>query len=195
MFTVRQLPLLQPILRFGRVALKARRRIIAALCLSAVVAAAVFLGIWVDPGSENAKPLARIHAPLPPLTVENSEGAVDLNAFISGKRSVIVFYSPSCEACKKVLAALHPIPDALHLILVNESPDESGSGFRDAAQFHDRRRMVSQFFAAAALPTILFVDEAGVLRDGIVGLYGRGFIQRKLKNFAAHPEIYARSNQ
>ena len=184
-------------LRFGRVGSKGRRRAIAAFCLAAAAIAAVLLGIQSDRGSESANPLARINYPLPPLIVENSEGAVDLNAFVSGTRSVIVFYSPSCKTCKKVLAALKPVPDAIRLILISESPDEGDSavtGFRDAVQFHDRRKMISQFFAAAALPTILFVDEAGVLRDGIVGFYRRGFVQRKLQNFAAQSRIYVRRN-
>ncbi len=166
---------------------KSRRRILAALCLATAAAAAVFLRIQLAPGSEEKMLLARIGHPLPALAVENSKGTVDLGKWISGTRSIIVFYSPDCEACKRALPALRPFPDTLRLVLVNESPDEAGkelSGFPGAAYFHDRQKVLSRLFTVPALPTILFVDESGILRDGIVGFYRRAFVQQKLERFA-----------
>jgi len=182
-------PWLEKLQRLGLAMPKSKRRVVAALCLAAAVVAAVCLRIQLAPGSADTNLLARIDQPLPSLTVESSEGPVDLNKLVSGTRSVIVFYSPSCKTCTRVLPALQPFPDTLRLILVNESPDEEEeelSGFQDTARFYDKQKILSRFFTAAALPTILFVDEVGILRDGIVGLYGRGFVQRKLKDFAIH---------
>jgi thiol-disulfide isomerase/thioredoxin len=173
--------------RFGLVMPEARRRLVAGLCLALVAVAGGFLRIQSEYASAGTNSLARIGYPLPSLTVENSDGVVDLNTFVSGTRSIIVFYSPSCKTCKRVLPALRPFPDMLRLILINVSPHEGNPElpvFGGAARFYDRRKILSRSFAAAGLPTILFVDEAGILRDGIVGLYGRGFVQRKLKDFA-----------
>lgn len=189
MFKSRQESASQPIHRFGRVTPKSKRRIVAALCLVAAAIGAVLLKIKLEAGSAKKNLLIRMDHPLPSLAVEDSDGTVDLKTFVSGTRSVIVFYSPSCRICKKVLPALRPFPDTLRLILVNVSTDQGHSEFSEfqgAARFHDKRRILSKSFAAAAVPTILFVDEAGILRDGIVGLYRRGFVQRKLKMFAAH---------
>ncbi len=175
--------------RWGLLKGKSHRRIFAALCLAASVLAVAFFILQPEPGSAHANLLARMDHSLPSLTVENSKGDVDLKTFITGTRSVIVFYSPSCDTCKRALPALLPFPDTLRLILVNESPDAGAyelSGFNRAAQFYDRQRILSRSFAAAVLPAILFVDEAGILRDGIFGFYGRGFVQRKLKSFAIH---------
>lgn len=174
---------------------KSRQRIIAVLCLTVAAIGIVFFRVQLAPGSADTNLLARIDHPLPALTVENQEGTVDLRTFISSTRSVIVFYSPSCKTCQKVLHALQPFPDTLRLILVNESPDEGDlklSEIQGAVQFHDRWKILSRSFAGAALPTILFVDEAGILRDGIVGFYRHGFVQGKLKNFADHSYIGAR---
>lgn len=167
----------------------ARRRFVAGFCIAVCIAAVAFLGIVLESGSANSNLLARIDHPLPPLTVEDSGGAVDLNAHVSGTRCVIVFYSPSCTNCKKVLPALQPFPEKLRLILVNESLDRDDTEqplLQNADHFCDRWRVLSRSFVAAALPAILFVDEAGILRDGIVGVHGRGFVQRKLKDFAVH---------
>lgn len=171
---------------------ESRRRILAALCLAAATVTTVFLMIRLAPGSAETTLLARIGHPLPALAVENSEGIVDLGNWIAGTRSVIVFYSPACEACKRALPALHPFPDTLRLILINESPDEAGkelSGFPGAAYFHDRQKVLSRLFAVPALPTILFVDESGILRDGIAGFYRRAFVQQKLENFTIRSYI------
>jgi hypothetical protein len=173
--------------RCDRIMPKSRQRIFAALCLAAAVVAAVFLRIQLAPGSAETSSLACIGHPLPALTVESSEGTVDVGKLTAGARSVIVFYSPACETCERALPALRPFPDTLRLILVNESPDEAGkelSGFPGAAYFSDRQKILSKLFAVPALPTILLIDESGILRDGIVGSYRRAFIQQKLENFA-----------
>ncbi len=182
----------------GLVMSKSKRRIYAALCLAAAAVAAVFLRIPLAPGFADTKLLARIGHPLPELIVENSEGAVDLGKLVSGTRSVIVFYSPSCKTCERALPALRPFPDTLRLILVNESPgegDEELSGFQGAARFYDRQKTLSRLFVAPTLPTILFIDESGILRDGIVGYYQRAFVQQKLENFAIHSYNRIRKNQ
>lgn len=198
MLSNRQGPWLGNMQDSGLVMPRSKRRIFAALCLAAAAAAAVFLRIQLAPGYADTNLLARIGHPLPALTVENSEGAVNLSRLISGKRSVIVFYSPSCKTCERVLPALQPFPGTLRLILVNESPDEGDKelpGFQDAARFCDRQKSLSRLFAATALPTILFVDESGILRDGIVGFYRHAFVRQKLENFAIHSYSRTRKSQ
>ncbi len=50
--------------------------------------------------------------------------------------------------------------------------------------FFDRNGVLARSFAMAGLPTILLVDEGGVLRDGLVGAHGRDLVQRRLREFA-----------
>jgi len=166
--------------------IKGMRRFIAALGLAAAVVAAGYF-LWIRLQSANPQSQVRMNRPLPPRVVASADAAVDLRTFAAGARRVIVFYSPACHICKEVLPALQPFPSNLQLIMVRESSDLNGldiSGFPDAALFHDRWHVLSRAFTAVALPTFLFVDGSGVLRDGLVGRHERIFIQQKLKEFA-----------
>jgi hypothetical protein len=53
--------------------------------------------------------------------------------------------------------------------------------------YYDRDGVLKRSFAMAGLPTILFVDASGVLRDGLMGAHARDLVQRKLNEFAARP--------
>jgi hypothetical protein len=170
----------------SRGTVKGMRRFIAALGLAAAIIAAGYF-LWIRLQSASPQSQVRINRPLPPLVVASAGAAVDLRTFAAGARRVIVFYSPSCHICKEVLPALQPFPSNLQLIMVRESSDPNDldvSGFPAAALFHDRWHVLSRAFTAVALPTFLFVDGSGVLRDGLVGRHERLFIQRKLKEFA-----------
>jgi hypothetical protein len=162
------------------------RRLIAAFGLAAAIIAAGYF-LWIRLQSANPQSQVRMNRPLPPLIVSSAGSAVDLRAFAAGARRVIVFYSPACHICKEALPALQPFPSNLQLIMVRESSDSNDqdiSGFPSAALFHDRWHVLSRAFSTVALPTFLFVDGSGVLRDGLVGRHERLIIQQKLKEFA-----------
>jgi hypothetical protein len=174
------------------------RRIAAGSLLAIGIAAAAFLKIQLPDGSADPQSLACIDQPLPSLIVEASGTAVDLKKIVAGAPCVIVFYSPSCRICREVLPTLQPFPDSLRLILINESADHEDSilsGFPNATHFHDRWGVISRSFAIAVLPTILFVDENGILRDAIIGSHGQDFAHKKLKEFAicSRDRIYKES--
>jgi hypothetical protein len=100
-----------------------------------------------------------------------------------------VFYSPACRICREVVPYLHPMPAGLKLILINESSNREKSltaQFSSAELLQDPRMVLTQSFATLSLPTILFVDENGILRDGLAGRHQRDFIQKKLKQFATY---------
>ena len=163
------------------------RRIAAGSCLALGLSAAVLAAIWMHPGRPDPHLLARINGPLPPIDVEASGVAVNLNQFTSGARSVVVFYSPSCRICREVLPALQPLPSALRLIMISESVarrDSEISEFREAAFFYDRWSALGRLFAVPTLPVILLVEEGGIIRDGFVGFHDRDWIQQRLKKFA-----------
>jgi hypothetical protein len=127
------------------------------------------------------------HGPLPPIDVEASGVAVNLNQFTSGARAVVVFYSPSCRICREVLPALQPLPSPLRLIMISESlarRDFEISEFSEAVFFYDRWSALERFFMVPTLPVILLVEEGGVIRDGFVGFHDRDWIQQRLKKFA-----------
>jgi hypothetical protein len=163
------------------------RRIAAGSLLTIGITAAAFLKIRFYDGSADPQSLACIDQPLPSLIVEASGTAVDIKKIVAGARCIIVFYSPSCRICREVLPTLQPFPDSLRLILINESVDHEDStlsGFPNAIHFHDRWGVISHSFAIAVLPTILFVDESGILRDAIIGSRGKDSVHKKLKEFA-----------
>ncbi len=166
-----------------------RRRIAAALCLFVGTGIAVSIKLWGRFGSGDPKSLARIGRPLPHLLVEASDVPVDLKEITLGRRSVIVFYSPSCRTCAAELPALRPFPTSLRLVMVSESSSRKyeGMGFPEALLCYDRWSVLTRSFAAVALPTIVFVDEGGILLDGLVGRHEPGLLQRRLKEFADRP--------
>jgi hypothetical protein len=163
------------------------RRIRAALCLAAGIAGLiVFIQFFAR--SANLRSVVRLDQPIPSLMVEDSGVPKDLKKHIKGKRCVLVFYSPSCRICRDVVPYLHPIPKDLRLILINESSNQEQAlttQFPGADRFQDPHRVLTQSFATLSLPSILFVDENGILRDGLAGRHQRNFIQQKLKDFAA----------
>jgi thioredoxin-related protein len=165
-------------------------RIGSAVCLVAGIAGCIFfMQFFSKPMNSNS--LAQLNQPIPSLMVENSGVLFDLKKYIAGKRAVLVFYSPNCRICKEVIPFLNPMPSELKLILINESSSEEKSlsaQFPGADQLRDPRRALTQSFATILLPTILFVDQNGILREGIAGHHQRDFIQNRLKQFsAAHP--------
>jgi hypothetical protein len=162
------------------------RRIRAALCLAGgIVGLIVFMQLHA--GAPTPHSLTRPDQPIPSLMVEDSGVPKDLKKYIEGKRCILVFYSSACRICKEVVPYLHPVPKELRLILINESANQEKSlisQFPDADRFQDPHRALTQSFATWSLPTILLVDENGILRDGLAGRHQRAFIQRKLKDFA-----------
>jgi hypothetical protein len=168
---------------------KRRKRSAAASLLTTGIAAAFFLMIWIHGDFADTKSHAQIGQPLPLLTVENQGNAVDLKTIGAGMRCVIVFYSPSCRICREVLPGFRPFPNSLRLIFVNESTDRDDfehAGFPNAVHVRDKWRVLPRAFAIVALPTILFVDENGILREGMIGLHDPSKVRQKLQEFVSH---------
>ena len=170
-------------------AVKPKRRILSGVCLSAAILLAGYARVnWVRTHASSPALVARLGAALPPLVVTDASGGlVDVGKAFLGGKSIIVFYSASCYVCQAVLPELRPFPGSLRLVLVNEEtgkPSRAPEGFESALQFRDSNHVLSRSFPMSGVPTILFVDEQGVLRDGLVGEHARGLLQRKLKEFA-----------
>lgn len=170
-------------------AVKPKRRILSGVCLSAAILLAGYARVnWVRTHASSPALIARLGSALPPLPVTDASGRlVDVGKLSVGSRTVIAFYSASCHICQAVLPELRPLPAPLRLILVNEEtgkPFHAPEGFETALQFRDSNHVLSRSFPMSGVPTILFVDERGILRDGLVGEHARGLLQRKLKEFA-----------
>jgi hypothetical protein len=162
-----------------------RRFMAASGLIIAIVAAACFL--WLRLQSATPHAWVGLNRPLPSLIVDSSGVTVDLREFAAGARRIIVFYSPACHTCREVLPALHPFPPNLRLLMVNVSSDPNNpetSSFPSAALFHDRWHAFPRSVASVMLPTFLFVDSSGILRDGLIGKHDRKFVQQKVKEFA-----------
>ena len=104
-----------------------------------------------------------------------------------------MFFSPACRICSKELRYLEPFPTGLRLSMVDVGGDGPAEAPKtpagtDAALYRDRGRAFRRSFPMLGVPLILFVDERGVLRDGVAGPAGRESLQHKLQSFAAVPE-------
>lgn len=162
------------------------RRIAATACLLIGIAGATQFKYRF--GSADPHSIVRLGQPLPRLPVDNSGAECDLRQIIAGCKSVVVFYSPACRTCEEELPALQPFPEALRLVMVSESNAQGQRNsllFPGAVSFYDRWGILTRSFAIAALPTILFVDERGILREGLVGTHPRELVQTKLREFAS----------
>lgn len=172
--------------------IKRWRILVTVMVLALILAITIDIGLRIFAGGTPPDIFASSGKVLPPLPVVDGSGqVVDASETVLGKRSVIVFYSPSCNTCKDELPKLQPFPPALALILVNEGADASSSpppiaGLRYDAVFYNRDGVLNTSFRLGGLPTILFVDEQGILRDGMVGSQEQEVVQKKLNEFAQH---------
>ncbi len=83
-----------------------------------------------------------------------------------------------------MMPALDPFPPELRLVLVRSEKEEARAA--DGVPpgiYWDRHGAFSRTFIA--LPTILFVDEKGILESGITGRRSRAFVRERLERFAA----------
>ena len=170
----------------------AKRQVITGLCLLAGMGLAVssdsIRGLVFAPAQDS---IARPGMELPHLPVVDTRGKPeDLKNAARGGKRVIVFYSGACDTCRMVLPELAPFPPGVRLLMVHEGADESfespaNLGLAHAEVFLDRNGVFRRSFSMPALPTILFVDERGILLHGLVGAHARGRVQEKLKEFAA----------
>ncbi|GEM_PF-1068720 len=161
------------------------RRLLAGSILAAGIIAAGYL-LQGEIRSAVRRPPVRLDRPLPPLVVDRGGTDVEMADIIRGKRSVIVFHSPSCRVCREMMPALDPLPPGLRLVLVRSGKEEARAA--DGAPWGldacwDRHGDFARAFVA--LPTLLFVDERGVLVSGITGRRSREFVRARLERFAS----------
>ena len=164
-------------------------RIIAVTVLMAGVFAVAAVVLSIRAHMPRRDSVARIGALLPPLMVVDGSGrTIDAGKAGFDKRTIIVFYSPSCDVCHRELPKLQPFPTTLRLVMINVSGPSSEEvdidGLQCDAKFYDRDRVFEGSFSMPTLPTILFVDERGVLNDALAGAHQRDLVQNKLSEFA-----------
>jgi hypothetical protein len=165
-----------------------RRRLTSALVLLLGTSFTLYLKIHFAPA--NLRAAARIGQPLPPLMADATGTSVDLRSYTSGRKSIIVIYSPTCRICREMLPALTPFRDALNLLMVSESagPDvEKARQFPKARQFHDNGGALLRVFGSVGLPTIIFIDANGILRDGLTGKHDLDDLRKRLRDFESAP--------
>jgi thiol-disulfide isomerase/thioredoxin len=126
---------------------------------------------------------------LPTMTVYDARGAGhDLNALAPGKKKVIAFYSPTCDVCMTEMPQLQPFPEGVALVMVKvadlDAPDPAKFPKNAAAQLVDRDGIFMRTFPMTGVPALLFVNEQGVLLDGMTGAHQPGALQKRLQEFA-----------
>lgn len=165
------------------------RRYVALLVLVTAVAVLVGAGWRLHGKVPLRTTTVSIGKPLPSIVVADTAGKrVDLAAQMAGgSRSVVVFYSPSCEVCRQELPQIMPFPPQLQLILVREpgdaGPDPLATG-TNGRRFADGDGALKRAFVMPVLPTVLLIDERGIVRDGLVGAHEGRFAQKRLIAFA-----------
>ncbi len=165
------------------------KRYLAAVILVIVAGALLGVGWRVRARLPLRSSTVAVGKPLPTLVVTDANGRrVDLASVVAGRRSVVVFYSPSCEVCQKELPQLTPFPPELKLIMVREPGGDGldllAGGSMIGHRFTDPDGMLRRAFVMPALPTILLIDEHGLVRDGLLGSHEAAFAQKKITAFA-----------
>lgn len=166
------------------------KRLVAALVLlTGIIAVGGFL-LQIKAHAPRADSIARVGKPLPAILVSDDSGQMgDVGKVGLGARTVIVFYSTSCEVCQQEIPKLKPFPASLRLIMVNEDSHSSEEldklGLRYTRHFYDRDRVFERLSLNPGLPTILLVDEHAVLRKALVGAHTAEVLQGRLAEFAA----------
>jgi hypothetical protein len=170
----------------------AKRQIISGLCLLAGIGLAVysdFLRVRAFPPARDLT--VRPGRELPHLPVVDSRGnPEDLGNASPGGKRIIVFFSPACDTCRTVLPELHSIPREIRLLLVDVGEENSSEspeilGLPGTELFRDPHGTFRRAFSVPILPTILFVDERGILLDGLVGAHALGLVQNKVRELSA----------
>jgi hypothetical protein len=168
---------------------KSPKRVVASLVLLLAVAASAALIAKVRSAAPRKSTKVVLGQPLPSLPVTNPLGTkVDLASIGAGKKRVIAFYSPSCDACQKELPELHPFPAGLELVMVKDgtatASDAWTGSMAGGLRYTDNDKILQQAFAMPTLPTLLFVDESGTVRDGLIGVHPPAVTRGKLQKFA-----------
>jgi hypothetical protein len=162
-----------------------------------VLAAAVLLfgaaGYGVATGTaarsgESVTSVARLGRVAPELPVRLEDGTqAKLSTLLKGRRTVVVFHSPACGVCAITLPSLQPFPPSLQLFMVDVSgnaQEAMRSPPESPRHFTADKRFVQRLFPFSGLPTIILLDEAGVIRAGLAGSQPAGRIQEALLAFA-----------
>jgi hypothetical protein len=173
----------------GSPRIRRHTRVVAATVLLVGVSVVVGIVLSIRAQIPRRNSAARVGATLPPLPVVDSSGSVvDASKARSGRKTIIVFYSPSCDICHSELPNLQPIPVGLALIMISvskaSSEESDTSGLQCDAMFYDCDRVFERSFSMPALPTVLFVDEQGILIAALAGAHQRDVVQNKLSEFA-----------
>jgi len=175
--------------RPGRASRRTVRRLISGGALIIGVALLAYLVIQIRARSPRRGSIARVGQVLPAIpVVDSTGGSWDASKAALGSKTVIVFYSPSCEVCQRELPKLQPFPASLGLIMVNEQ-DNSSDGIDRlelpyGKQFCDRDQVFNRLSSNPGLPTILFVDEQAILRSALVGEHPADVLHDRLRQFA-----------
>ena len=168
---------------------RAFKRLTAALALLTGIAVLGGLVLQIRAHSPRPESVARVGKTLPVIPVADESARVwDVAKAGLGAKTVIVFYSTSCDVCQKELPKLLPFPAALGLIMVNEGGNSSEEidrlGLPYTRLFYDRDGAFERLSLNPGLPTILLVDEQAVLRGALVGAHSPDVIRGRLTEFA-----------
>ncbi len=165
-----------------------RTRVLAAVTL--IICAGGFAAATGAPARsrEDGSDIARLGKVAPELgiTLEDGTGA-KLSSLVQDRRTIVVFHSPVCGVCAATLPALQPFPSSLRLVMVDVSGNPMApmrvepNGPRHVAA---NKQVVQRLFPFSGLPTIVFLDETGVIRAGLAGSQPTGRIQEALQAFA-----------
>jgi hypothetical protein len=167
-----------------------RRAVLGLVILAALAVGAFARTYWMRRYAPAFGTVAQLGKKLPALPVVDEEGrTADLRELVKGTRSIAVFYSATCQVCQLTLPQMLPFPSNLRLIMVNEDAEapliHAGMfGFDNPLMFYDREHVLSRSFPMCGVPTILFIDEQGILRDGLIGQHAQKAVQNKLQEFA-----------
>jgi peroxiredoxin len=118
---------------------------------------------------------AGIGYPAPDFTLTDPGGEQVALADYRGKRTVVLFWNPSCSFCARMLDELRAFdatrpPNAPEMIVVSTgTPDQNGKMLLRAPVLHDPHNRVARAFGVDGTPTAVVIDPHGNIASAPAG--------------------------
>ncbi|MFL6275857.1 MAG: TlpA family protein disulfide reductase [Blastocatellia bacterium] len=132
------------------------------------------LRVEMNGNGQPSESAMQIGQPAPPLALPDLNGTlVKLDDF-KGERTLVVFWSPDCTFCEKMVGELKrieasPPPHAPRLLVVSKGSIEANraAGLQSSVVL-DSEFAVGQRFGASGTPSAVLVDERGLIASEVV---------------------------
>jgi peroxiredoxin/uncharacterized membrane protein YphA (DoxX/SURF4 family) len=132
------------------------------------------LRVEMNGNGQPSESAMQIGLPAPPLALPDLDGTLVRLDDFKGERTLVVFWSPDCTFCEKMVGELkrieaNPPPHAPRLLVVSKGSIEANraAGLQSPVVL-DTEFAVGQRFGASGTPSAVLVDERGLIASEVV---------------------------